>query len=55
MKLREHIDSKFKGNVSAFARSIDRKRQQVVEWLGYDCTIKSGTITRHKILHKTDK
>lgn len=51
MKLQTYIDSRHEGNVSAYARTIGITRQHVQKWLGWDCTIKNGIVTRHKDLY----
>jgi len=48
MKLRECIDRYHRGNITAFAKSIDKHRQQVQRWLAMDCIWIDGNVYENK-------
>ena len=46
MTLRDHIDNEYKGNVSAFSRSVGTSQTQAVRWLEMDCVYIDGQILK---------
>lgn len=36
-KLKQHIKDNYGGNVTAFSKSINERRQQVQRWIKLDC------------------
>jgi hypothetical protein len=44
MKLKQHIKEDFNGNVTAFAKSINERRQQVERWIKLDCIWHDGRV-----------
>jgi hypothetical protein len=48
MRLTEHIETYHSGNISAFALSIGKHRQQVQKWLKMDCIWHNGNVWQNK-------
>ena len=44
MNIKNYINENFKGNISEYARSIGKKRQQVDKWLKRDCKVIDGQV-----------
>ena len=48
MKVKEHIDRYFSGNITHFAESIGKHRQQVQRWIKMDCIVIDGDVYENK-------
>ena len=46
MKLEKYIKDKFKGNVSAFARSVGTSQTQACRWVAADCDWDDGKVKK---------
>jgi hypothetical protein len=55
MKLREYIDKKYNGNVSAFARKMGVAQSQAQRWLSYECIWHDGKVYKRQDKEKFKK